>query len=281
MTQTDHPQEHVDLATAVRLTDLSARQIKRWQEMGIVGDSEGRIRFVDLRLLRSLASLLATRLSARRLNRALERLGTPANSLATDGRSLLYRKHQALWHAETGQGQIDFEVADLSESARSGSLVKIRQTTRQNEGLGTNAEELHDLALSLEPTDPKAAQIAYLKALHQDPEHVSSHINLGRLRQLQGATSGAVRQYREALRIDPNNAEALYNLATVFDDLEESSVAIKYYERASREISEAHLHLGRLHEERGEIMRARRHFAIWERQMRRQGIDDPDDAPES
>ena len=279
MTQTDHPQEHVDLATAVRLTGLSARQIKRWQEMGIIGDSEGRIRFVDLRLLRSFASLLATRLSTRRLNRALERLGTPGNSLATDGRSLLYRKHQALWHAETGQGQIDFEVAE--QSARAGSLVRIRHPARPDESLETNAEELHDLALSLEPTDPKAAQTAYLKALHQDPEHVPSHINLGRLRQLQGAMSAAVRQYREALRIDPNNSEALYNLATVFDDLEESGVAIKYYEKAAREISEAHLHLGRLHEERGETMRARWHFAIWERQMRKQGIDDPDDPLES
>ena len=164
MTQTDHPQEHVDLATAVRLTGLSARQIKRWQEMGIIGDSEGRIRFVDLRLLRSLASILTTRLSARRLNRALERLDTPANSLTTDGKSLLYRKHQALWHTETGQGQIDFEAQE--QSAHTGTLVKIRHTTRQNEGLETNAEELHDLALSLEPTDPKAAQTAYLKALH-------------------------------------------------------------------------------------------------------------------
>ena len=278
MTQTDHPQEHVDLATAVRLTGLSARQIKRWQEMGIIGDSEGRIRFVDLRLLRSLASILTTRLSARRLNRALERLDTPANSLTTDGKSLLHRKHQALWHTETGQGQIDFEAQE--QSAHTGTLVKIRHTTRQNEGLETNAEELHDLALSLEPTDPKAAQTAYLKALHQDPEHVPSHINLGRLRQLQGAISGAVRQYREALRIDPNNSEALYNIATVFDDLEESSVAIKYYEKAAREISEAHLHLGRLHEERGEIMRARWHFAIWERQMRKQGTDGPEDPSE-
>lgn len=280
MTQSDQPQDHVDLPTAVRLTGLSLRQIRRWQEMGIVGDAEGRIQFVDLRLLRSLASLLATRLSPRSLNRALERLGNlPANSLTTDGKSLLYRKHHGLWHTDTGQGQIDFEVGD--QSKRLASLVKIRETLERSVGSESTAEEFYELGLSLETSDPKGAQAAYLKALHKDSAHIPSHINIGRLRQLQGAVSSAVRQYREVLRIDPNNTEALYNLATVFDDLEESGVAIKYYEKAAREVCEAHLHLGRIHEERGEQMRARWHFAVWERQMHKQGVDDPEDTPGS
>ena len=143
------------------------------------------------------------------------------------------------------------------------------------------AAELHERGLSLESTDRKAAQEMYLKALNEDSRHVPSHINLGRLRQLQGATTAAVRQYREALRIDPENLEAVYNLATVFDDLEEPTLAIEYYEKASHSISEAHLHLGRLHEESGEPMRAQWHFAVWERRLRDDGSKDPEKPWES
>lgn len=270
-----HPQDLVDLATAARLTGLSVRQIKRWRKMGILGDSEGRMSFADLRLLRSLASLLSMRLSTRRLNRALERLGTPASSLATDGKSVLYRKNGDLWNPETGQRHIDFEAAEQWDGEA--SLVAIPEPPLIANNTDPTAQEWHELALTLESADPKAAQDIYLKALRKDPRHVASHINLGRLRQLHGAITAAVRQYREALRIDPDNSEAVYNLATVFDDLEEKSAAIKYYEKASRQISEAHLHLGRLHEERGEPMRARWHFAVWERQLRKQGAEHSED----
>ena len=263
-----HTSQHlVDRAAAARLTGLSVRQIKRWQKMGILGDVEDQISFVDLRLLRSLASLLSMRLSPRRLNRALERLGTPATSLATDGKSLLYRKNGELWNPETGQGQMDFEAAQKLDDGT--SLANIGEAHSDLDSADQTAEEWHELALTLESKDPKAAQAIYLKALRKDPKHVASHINLGRLRQLHGAITAAVRQYREALRIDPENSEAVYNLATVFDDLEESAAAIKYYEKASRQILEAHLHLGRLHEVRGEPMRARWHFAIWERQLKK------------
>lgn len=255
--------ENVDTATAARLSGLSIRQVQRWRKLGVVGGPDGRLGFVDLRLLRSFASILKLGVPARRLYRALEQHGLPANSLTTDGQSLLYRRDLKLWNAETGQGHIDFD--EVQRAPQSATPLSFSEHTSKSE-LPTSVEQWYELAFSLEQSDPKAAQDIYLRAIHTDPGHVASRINLGRLRQLRGNISAAVRQYREALRLDPKNPEALYNLATVFDDLEECDVAIKYYQIASRNIPEAHLHLVRLYEEQKDTMRARWHLAAWQTQ---------------
>ena len=262
MGDSDTNQDGVDLGTAARLTGLSVHQIRRWRSMGIVGDATTRLNFGDLRLLRSFAALLRLRLSTRRLNRALERLGAPSNSLTTDGRSLLYRRNRSLWNAETGQGYLDFYEASASTDAPSPAALRRGQ---DQEHSSLSAEEWYELGASLEHSDVGSAQSAYVKAIHSDPECVPARINLGRLRQLQGQVSAAVHQYRVAIRLDPRNCEAFYNLATVFDDLEESGIAIKYYLQASSGVPEAHLHLGRLLEEQDESMRAKWHFKAWEK----------------
>ncbi len=262
MGDTDDSQESVDLGTAARLSGLSVRQIRRWRDMGVVGDASARISFVDLRLLRSFATLLKLRLPARRLNRALERMSAPSNSLTTDGHSLLYRRNSRLWNAETGQGHIEFGEAHAS--SKSASPVVLHQDAGEQQ-LVLTAEEWFQLGVKLEYSDIKSSQSAYLKAIQSDPENVAARINLGRLRQLRGRISSAVHQYREAIRLDPQNPEAFYNLATVFDDLGERDVAIKYYRIASRGVPEAHLHLGRLLEERDQSTRATWHFKAWEK----------------
>ena len=230
--------------------------------MGIVGGGNARLSFVDLRLLRSLAAILKLRLPARRLNRALQRLGTPSNSLTTDGQSLYYRSNERLWNAETGQGQIDFDAGEALGEPE--SPLFLREQEEQQPSFLTS-EEWCELGVSLEDVDIKSAQNAYVNAIHSDPKCVPARVNLGRLRQLEGQLSSAVRQYREAIRLDPQNPEALYNLATVFDDLDEKDVAIRYYQQASRGVPEAHLHLGRLLEEQDEPMRAQWHFRAWEK----------------
>ncbi len=279
MDDTDDSQESVDLATAARLTGLSVRQIRRWSDMGVVGDAQAGISFVDLRLLRSFATLLKLRLPARRLNRALERMSVPSNSMTTDGQSLLYRRNSRLWNAVTGQGQIEFDEA--TAPLKSEPPVMLHQETQQGH-LSRTAEDWYQLGVTLEHSDMKASQRAYLKAIESDPEYVAARINLGRLKQLRGQISSAVHQYREAIRLDPENSEAFYNLATVFDDLGEREVAINYYRIASRSVPEAHLHLGRLLEEQDQSMRAKWHFKAWEKSApRAEGyeFDDLDESP--
>ena len=276
MAQLQDNSDHLDMAAASRLTGLSTRQIQRWRDMGVVGDADGQLGFTDLRLLRSFASILKLGLPSRRLNRALEQQGLPTNSLTTDGQSLLYRRNQKLWNAETGQGHIDFD--QTRRSPQSATLLNLSEPSSAADA-PPSVDEWYELALSLEQSDSKAAQDIYLRAIHADPGHVPSRINLGRLRQLRGNVSAAVRQYREALRLDPGNPEALYNLATVFDDLEESEVAIKYYQIASRSIAEAHLHLIRLYEEQKDNLRAKWHLAAWQRQAFNHGGGELDNDP--
>jgi len=258
----DDSQESVDLATAARLTGLSVRQIRHWRSMGVVGEGEACISFIDLRLLRSFATLLKLRLPARRLNRALGRMSVPSNSLTTDGQYLLYRRNSRLWNAETGQGHIEFEEA--TAPSKSESPVMLREDVGQTQK-ALSAEQWYQLGVKQEYSDIKSSQNAYLKAIQSDPEYVAARINLGRLRQLRGQISSAVHQYRAVIRLEPRNLEAFYNLATVFDDLGEREVAIKYYQIASRGVPESHLHLGRLLEEQGQSMRATWHFKAWEK----------------
>lgn len=268
MAESQDSSDQVDIASATRLTGLSTRQIHRWRDMGVVGDAGGCLGFTDLRLLRSFATILKLGLSPRRLNRALEQQGLPTNSLTTDGQSLLYRRNQKLWNAETGQGHLDFD--QKQPCLPSASLLSLSKTN-STAGQPLSVDEWYGLALSLELSNPEAAEDVYLRAIRTDPKHVPSRINLGRLRQLRGNVSSAVRQYREALRLEPDNPEALYNLATVFDDLEEGPVAIRYYQVASQSIPEAHLHLIRLYEEQKDSMRAKWHLVAWQRRAFNQG----------
>ncbi len=257
----------LDLAAAARLTGLSPANIRRWQKMGVVGGGENRLDFVDLRLLRSFATMLRLGLPARRLNRVLKRLGAPEKPLTTDGRFLLYRRHQELWNVETGQGHIDF-----SDAGKPATLVHLANPASQKEG-SPSADDWYQLALSLESSEPKSARDLYARALRTDDQHVPSRINLGRLWQLQGNLSAAVREYRAALSADPGNPEAIYNLATIFDDLEEGELAIRYYETVCDSIPDAHLHLVRLFEEQGNTMRAKWHLAVWQRGAADEVID--------
>ncbi len=57
------------------------------------------------------------------------------------------------------------------------------------------------------------AATAYSKSVEANPESVTGRINLGSALAMLGDTDGAIREFREALRIVPENATAQYNLA--------------------------------------------------------------------
>jgi len=63
---------------------------------------------------------------------------------------------------------------------------------------------------------PEEAEKHYLEALRINPNHAEAHYNLGVLYYKQGEYEKAEQQYLEALRSNPNHAEAHYNLGVLY-----------------------------------------------------------------
>lgn len=66
------------------------------------------------------------------------------------------------------------------------------------------------------------------------PQSVKAHNNLGNALYEKGFTDRAIREYKEALGIKPDNQEALYNLGTVYHHKGMLDEAIGFYEKAVR-----------------------------------------------
>ena len=89
----------------------------------------------------------------------------------------------------------------------------------------------------------------------QDPQHVGSHLNLGRLLHQSRDLKNAEQHYRAALETQPDDPTAAYNLGVVLEDLGLKSEAIKAYEQAIEcdpGCRDAHHSAVRLYEERGD-----------------------------
>ena len=56
----------------------------------------------------------------------------------------------------------------------------------------------------------------YQAALRINPDYAEAHYNLGVVYGQQGRTDEAIREYQAALRINPDYAEAHYNLGVVY-----------------------------------------------------------------
>ena len=105
------------------------------------------------------------------------------------------------------------------------------------------------------------------------------HNNLGDLYREQGKLEEAEQQYLEALRINPNNAEAHYNLGLLYDKQGKLKEAEEQYLEALRinpNDADAHYNLGSLYDEQGKLEKAVKHFREFVRILEERGLtEDP------
>jgi tetratricopeptide (TPR) repeat protein len=122
-------------------------------------------------------------------------------------------------------------------------------------------------ALDLEDSNPRAAQKAYELCLKADPNHLEARINLGRLLHLAGRLAEAERVYRVGAKADPFIA---FNLAVVLEDLEREPDAILAYREAlalDPQFADAHFNLARLYERAQDPKASLRHLLAYRRMM--------------
>jgi tetratricopeptide (TPR) repeat protein len=130
-----------------------------------------------------------------------------------------------------------------------------------------SADRHYARALELEDRNPRAAQKAYELCLKADPDHLEARINLGRLLHLAGRLAEAERVYRVGAKADPFIA---FNLAVVLEDLEREPDAIVAYREAlalDPQFADAHFNLARLYERARDPKASLRHLLAYRRMM--------------
>ena len=267
-----------EAAAAAGLTPTRVRGVVR---RGLLGPRQGaergyRFSFQDMVLLRTVKSLLDV-LPPRRAFAALTRLKAARRvplatlRLRAVGRHVAVQEAAALWDAETGQGHLGFdapppgEVRSLGRDNGCKGGPKAAAATALDSGGGVqeggdlDSDDWYNIALDLEETDPEQAPAAYGQALAANPRNADAHVNLGRLFQVRGDLRRATRHYQLALRAVSRHQLALYNLGTVFDELDEFDAALGYYRQATS-VPDAHYNLARIFELRGDELRSLRHM---------------------
>ncbi|NKC01339.1 MAG: tetratricopeptide repeat protein [Pseudomonadales bacterium] len=251
------------------LIGINTDQVRHYVRRNLIQPGRGardefRFSFQDVVLLRTVKGLLDAKVSTRKAYRALVKLKdemSQVESLSSvriyaNGPNVVIRDDQHVWEVETGQAALDFAFQEIADNVEELSEQHLLEAARGSE---LNSDEWYNLGLDLEEVEPDKAPDAYKEAIRMDPKNADAHVNLGRLYQLKGNLKHAKRHYELALTARPGHQLAYYNLGTVFDELDEIEKASDYYEKALG-IPDAHYNLARICELNGDEVSALRHM---------------------
>jgi tetratricopeptide (TPR) repeat protein len=232
-------------------------------------DRRGALRFSfqDLVVLRAARSLAKARVPARRIGDALRALRAqlPADaplagfSVTAVGDQVVVSESGAAREARSGQFLLSFDVR-----VEDGKLTLIDAVAAAAE---PDCERQFQQALALEETDVEAALEAYGRCIAAHG-HIGAHINRGRLLHEQGRLREAVEQYRQ---VEEPDALLLFNLAVALEDLGERPAAIEAYGTALRldpQFADAHFNVAQLLEREGDHQASLRHLSAYRRLTR-------------
>ena len=122
-------------------------------------------------------------------------------------------------------------------------------------------------ALRLErKNDIEGARLAYLKVVEIDSDQSDAYINLGRLTHQAGNPVEAARFYHLALRAAPDDPIAHYDLAIALEDQQRFPDAVAHYQQAltlDPEFADAHFNIARLLGRMGQRAQAMRHLVTY------------------
>jgi tetratricopeptide (TPR) repeat protein len=197
-------------------------------------------------------------------------------SLTALGNRIAIREGQTLRESESGQYALALEIVEekgrlhvisRQDTAPTAEDAMGKPAGNHSSAFAGNPEEHYARALAIEDSNPQAAQKAYELCLKADPDHWEARINLGRLLHLAGRLKEAERVYRVGAKADPFIA---FNLAVVLEDLEREPDAILAYREAlalDPQFADAHFNLARLYERAQDPKASLRHLLAYRRMM--------------
>jgi tetratricopeptide (TPR) repeat protein len=197
-------------------------------------------------------------------------------SLTALGNRIAIREGQTLRESESGQYALALEIVEekgrlhvisRQDTAPAAEDAVGKPAGNRSSALAGDPEEHYARALAIEDSNPQAAQKAYELCLKADPDHWEARINLGRLLHLAGRLKEAERVYRVGAKADPFIA---FNLAVVLEDLEREPDAILAYREAlalDPQFADAHFNLARLYERAKDPKASLRHLLAYRRMM--------------
>ena len=191
---------------------LSAGQIRAWAARGFLTperDTDGDLRFgfQDLVILRTAGELTAAHIPTRKIRRVLESVreqlpegrSIAGVRIAADGERVVVRDGTVVWNPESGQSLFDFSVEEIAEKTKPIALAAVREAKTKKED-DLDADAWYELAADLELSDPAEA---YRRAIELDPDNADAHYNLAGILERSGDKAGAVRhltRYRALTR---------------------------------------------------------------------------------
>src|SRR5580692_9296005 len=211
-----------------RLFGLPASAVRSLTRAGHINPVKrgGRLHysFQDLLMLRTASALRSASISAQRINRTLQTLRStlPAGasldqrSLTALGNQIAVREGKVLWESESGQYVLALDIGE----ARGGLHVITRQPPSPPPG--DSADDHYARAFVLEDKD---AERIYRGSQQQEPLLA---FNLAVLLEDLNREPDAIVAYREALALDPQLADAHFNLARLYERARNPKASLRH-----------------------------------------------------
>lgn len=191
------------------------------------------------------------------------------------GNDVVVRKGGDRWQAESGQYLLELDVSVAGESLQILEIEAAKSGRNGKSVVGeegaVQAQTWFDLALQEEDRDAGKAIEAYERCLELEPQQLAARINLGRLHHEAGRFAEAQRVYREALRECEPDPTLLFNLGVLLEDTSRGEEAIDAYLQAvtlDPDFADAHFNLARLYESVGKPQHAIRHLGVYRRLLK-------------
>ncbi len=257
---------------AARICKVTPQRLRAWERAALVEPSavRGRRRafaFRDLVRVRSLRGLVENGVSLSRIRRSVEavrqhipELRQPLEALRVwmRGSDRVVVRHQGVLIEPDGQTVIDFARAGL-EAASVAELEPVEVVPSDD----AIAWFERGCALDSDPATYVDAAEAYQKALEIDPDFADALCNLGSVYFSQRRREAARSCFERAIGLDPEHPEAHLNLATLLEEDGHNPAALRHYRAAlaaSPGCPDVHVSLALVYEKLGLASRAREHW---------------------
>lgn len=266
------PQQAYSREEALRLLNLSERQLRTWERQKLVSRPPA-YGFREMVALRTLERLRRARVKPTQIRRALaalaEKLQHIEDPLAqlrlyVDGKKIRVEVEGSSMEAESGQLLLNFDPVELNRLLE----FRVKENPNAERDRRMEAERWFQRGLDLEQTGAPVDQVieAYEKTLQLDPLSAGALVNLGTIYFNARNWQEAERYYREALIADPEYALAHFDLANLYDERGERGKALDHYQNALRiapHYADAHYNLALLYQGSNQPMKAVHHWTAY------------------